>query len=220
MFDKKTPVALDAWLKRTRGNEITPVRREVVAVRPEDLLDIDATTNPDTPPVLCLTGESEGASLFANGWLPRIAAAGSMARSVSLRGQGQTVDADGGEEGRVHDLVQEVVLMPRQSVLIGHGTAAATVVAAATRYPASAVVLIDPVRTKPQSLPLVGQPPVLIVAAGSEVAATPKRLQKLTASFNVDPLLFPGQENLISGPGWESVLDAILSWLKQVESNS
>ena len=220
MFDKKTPVALEAWLKRTRAKEIAPVKREVLSLTPDELIDVEETPELNPVPVLCVTGRAEGASLFAEGWLPRIAASGREARAVSLRGQGNTPDTDTSDATRVHDLVQEASNMPYQAVLIGHGAGAATVVEAATRYPAAAVILLDPFKTKPHSLPLVGEPKVLVGAPGSEDSAPPKPLQKLTASFDVEPLLFPGQENLVNGPGWEAVADALLSWLKQAAAES
>lgn len=220
MFDKKTPVALEAWLKRTRGKEITPVKREVLSVSPDDLIDVDASPELNPVPVLCVTGRPEGASLFADGWLPRIAASGRVGRAISLRGQGNTPDVERNDASQVHDLLQEASNMPHQTVLIGHGSGAATVVEAATRYPAAAVVLLDPFKTKPPALPLVGEPKVLVVAPGSDESAPPKPLQKLTSAFGVDPLLFPGQENLLNGPGWEAVADAILSWLKQAAAET
>jgi pimeloyl-ACP methyl ester carboxylesterase len=220
-------MSLDAWVRRTRAPEPAAVARGLVAVAPEDVLDVGATVDPDLAPVLCVTGDPAGASAFQASWLGRIAAAGHYAAAVSVRGQGNTPDAEGGLEAFVNDVVQAATAVPRQTVLVGHGLGAAWAAHAAARYPAAALVLLAPakvVRTpfpgvlrKPEAPPKpVGSPPVCLVVAESE--AQSKQVQALTDAYGVAPLTFPGAAaDVFKGPSAEGLLDAVLSWLDRKE---
>ena len=109
---------------------VPPVEREVLSVLPESA--------EDNPPVLFVPGLGHGAWAFAEHWLGHAASRGFAAHSVSPR-------AAGSLRAYVHDVVQVAASLPRQAVLVGHGTGALVVAHALARYPARAAVLAAPV---------------------------------------------------------------------------
>jgi pimeloyl-ACP methyl ester carboxylesterase len=109
---------------------VRPVKREVISKLPEDA--------GDNPPVLFVPGPGQGAQAFAEHWLPHAADRGFAAHALTPR--------DGGNlREHVHDVVQTAASLPRQAVLVGHGTGALVVAHALGRYPARAAVLAAPV---------------------------------------------------------------------------
>lgn len=109
---------------------VPAVEREVVSrlVEGED----------EQPPVLFVPGPGHGAWAFAERWLGHTAKRGFPAHSLTPR--------DGGDlRAHVHDVVQVAAALPRQAVLVGHGTGALVVAYALGRYPARAAVLVSPV---------------------------------------------------------------------------
>lgn len=109
---------------------VRPVRREVISKLPADAAD--------HPPILFVPGPRHGAGAFAEHWLPHTAARGFAAYALTPR--------DGGDlRAHVHDVVQTAASLPRQAVLVGHGSGALVVAHALGRYPAKAAVLAAPV---------------------------------------------------------------------------
>ncbi|MGK5684651.1 alpha/beta hydrolase [Actinoplanes sp. URMC 104] len=119
------PLRFEDWT-----DPVPPVRREVVS-HTED-------TDPDRPPLLFVPGLGHGAWAFADHWLPHAAARGFAAHALTPR-------TGGALRAHVHDVVQVAASLPRQAVLIGHGTGALVVAYALGRYPARAAVLSAPV---------------------------------------------------------------------------
>ena len=115
----------DDWTSPVR-----PVEREVVS-RTDD-------TDPELPPVLFVPGLGHGAWAYAEHWLPHTAARGFAAHALTPR-------ANGDLRADVHDVVQVAASLPRQAVLVGHGTGALVVAYAMGRYPVRAAVLAAPV---------------------------------------------------------------------------
>jgi len=109
---------------------VPPVEREVVSRLVED--------DEDRPPVLFVPGLGHGAWAFAERWLGHVAARGYPAHALTPR-------AGGDLRAHVHDVVQVAASLPRQAVLVGHGTGALVVSRALGRYPARAAVLAAPV---------------------------------------------------------------------------
>ncbi|GGQ52515.1 alpha/beta hydrolase [Couchioplanes azureus] len=109
---------------------VPPVRREVLSALP----------HPDEgqPPLLFVPGLGHGAWAFREHWLGHAASRGFAAYALSPR-------ANGTLRAYVHDVVQAAAALPRQAVLIGHGTGARIVAHALARYPARAAVLAAPV---------------------------------------------------------------------------
>jgi pimeloyl-ACP methyl ester carboxylesterase len=110
---------------------VRPVSREVVSALP-------IVEDEDRPPVVFVPGLCHGAWAFAEHWLDHTAARGFAAYAVSLRDRGDF-------RAYAHDVVQVAVSLPRQAVLVGHGTGALVVARALGRYPARAAVLAAPV---------------------------------------------------------------------------
>src|SRR4051794_1124468 len=110
---------------------VPPAPREVVSAR-------SAIVDEDRPPVLFVAGLCHGAWAFAEHWLDHTAARGFAAYAVSPRDRG-------GLRAYAHDVVQVAASLPRQAVLVGHGTGALVVARALGRYPARAAVLAAPV---------------------------------------------------------------------------
>jgi len=109
---------------------VPPVDREVVSrlVEGED----------ERPPLLFVPGPGAGAWAFAEHWLGHAAGRGFPAHALTPR--------EGGDlRAHVHDVVQVAASLPRQTVLIGHGSGALVVSRALSRYPARAAVLVSPV---------------------------------------------------------------------------
>lgn len=205
-------MSLQDWVRRTRAPEPATVKREVTVIEPADLLDVDATDDPEAMPVLCCTGESVGAAAFSALWLKRIATSGRYAAAVSVRGQGNTPPAAGDADAYAHDVVQAAIDLPRQAVIIGHGLGAGWAALAAARYPAAALVLVAPKKMPKQPPKPVGSPPVLL--AVSESQAQSKVVQAITDAYGVAPLTFSDAgDDVFKGPSAEGLLDAILSWL-------
>jgi pimeloyl-ACP methyl ester carboxylesterase len=109
---------------------VRPVKREVISKLPED--------GGDNPPVLFVPGPGQAAQAFAEHWLPHAAERGFAAHALTPRD-------GGGLREHVHDVVQTAASLPRQVVLVGHGTGALVVAHALGRYPARAAVLAAPV---------------------------------------------------------------------------
>jgi pimeloyl-ACP methyl ester carboxylesterase len=110
---------------------VPPVPREVASARPAD-------EHKDRPPVLFVPGLCHSAWAFAEHWLDHTAARGFAAYAVSRRERGDL-------RAYAHDVVQVAASLPRQTVLVGHGTGALVVARALSRYPARAAVLAAPV---------------------------------------------------------------------------
>jgi pimeloyl-ACP methyl ester carboxylesterase len=110
---------------------VPPAPREVVSALP-------ATLNEDRPPVLFVAGLCHGAWAFAEHWFDHTATRGFAAYAVSPRDRGNL-------RAYAHDVVQVAASLPRQAVLVGHGTGALVVARALGRYPARAAVLAAPV---------------------------------------------------------------------------
>ncbi|MGH8792787.1 MAG: alpha/beta hydrolase [Stackebrandtia sp.] len=203
-------MSLELWRRRYRKAPVTAVKREIVSAAPEfDSAD-------ELPPVLCVTGDPRGAAAFAEHWLPHIAARGRAVHAVSVRGQGKTPKGDGGRAGRVHDLVQAAVRLPRRAVLVGHGSGAQLVAHALTRYPAAAGVLLAPQGVRSAPGDPVGGPRLLVAGSPEDRKSPQKTLDKAAAAYHVAPLLFPGiSHDFMSDPGWKAPLDAILDWLDE-----
>jgi pimeloyl-ACP methyl ester carboxylesterase len=110
---------------------VPPAPREVVSAFPfgEDQV---------RPPLLFVPGLCHAAWAFAEHWLDHTAARGFAAHAVSPRDRG-------GLRAYTHDVVQVAASLPRQAVLVGHGTGALVVARALGRYPARAAVLAAPV---------------------------------------------------------------------------
>jgi Serine hydrolase len=109
---------------------VRPVKRELVSKLPADA--------GEHPPVLFVPGPGRTAQVFAEHWLGHTAARGFPAHALTPR--------DGGDlREHVHDVVQAAASLPRQTVLVGHGSGALVVAHALGRYPAKAVVLAAPV---------------------------------------------------------------------------
>ncbi|GID32105.1 alpha/beta hydrolase [Paractinoplanes brasiliensis] len=111
-------------------NPVPPVEREVVSMTEE--------TDAKLPPLLFVPGLGHGAWAFAEHWLPATAARGFPAYALTPRPGGDL-------RAHVHDVVQVAASLPRQTVLVGHGTGALVVAYAMGRYPARAAVLAAPV---------------------------------------------------------------------------
>ena len=109
---------------------VPPAEREVVSLT-ED-------TDPALPSVLFVPGLGHGAWAYAEHWLPHTAARGFAAHAVTPRPHGDL-------RAQAHDVVQAAASLPRQAVLVGHGTGALVVAYAMGRYPAKAAVLAAPV---------------------------------------------------------------------------
>jgi pimeloyl-ACP methyl ester carboxylesterase len=109
---------------------VPPFEREVVSRLPED-------EPAGKPPLLFVAGLGHGSWAWTH-WLTAAAGRGFRAYAVTPRPGGDL-------RAQVHDVVQTAAALPRQAVLIGHGTGALTVAYALSRYPARAAVLAAPV---------------------------------------------------------------------------
>jgi pimeloyl-ACP methyl ester carboxylesterase len=109
---------------------VPPVRREVFSALP----------HPDEgePPLLFVPGLGHGGWAFREHWLGHAASRGFAAYALTPRERGSL-------RAYVHDVVQVAAGLPRQTVLVGHGTGALVVAHALARYPARAAVLAAPV---------------------------------------------------------------------------
>lgn len=129
----------DIMRRREAYRPVPPVRRELLTATPE--------VDTGRPPLLFVPGFGCGAWIYAEHWLDHAAERGFRAYAVSLRGHGES----GSDPGRatlrayVHDVVQAAAGLPRQAVLVGHGSGALVVARALSRYPARAAVLAAPV---------------------------------------------------------------------------
>lgn len=186
--------------------------REIVSELPA--FDSDS----DVSPVLCVTSNPRGAAAFVDHWLPHIAARGRPAHAVSVRGQGNTPNAGGGRAGKVHDVVQAAVALPRRAVLVGHAHGAQLVAHALTRYPAAAAVLVAPKGVGVAPATPAGQPRVMVAGSPEDRKVSQKRLDKTAGAYGVSPLTFPGVgHDFMAEPGWKAPLDAILDWLDEAD---
>jgi pimeloyl-ACP methyl ester carboxylesterase len=124
---------------------VAPVSREVLTsqpAEPDGFTELDARK----PPLLFVPGYAHGAWIFTEHWLEHAAERGYPAYAMSLRGQGESGNAPKTTlRAYAHDVVQVAARLPRQSVLIGHGTGGLAVAHALARYPARAGVLVGPV---------------------------------------------------------------------------
>ena len=109
---------------------VPPAEREVVS--------LTGDTDPARPPVLFVPGLGHGAWAYAEHWLPHTARRGFAAHALTPRPGGDL-------RAHVHDVVQVAAALPRQAVLVGHGTGALVVAYAMGRYPARAAILAAPV---------------------------------------------------------------------------
>jgi alpha-beta hydrolase superfamily lysophospholipase len=116
----------DDWI-----SPVPPAPHEVASALP-------AAGNEDRPPVLFVPGLCHGAWAFAEHWLDHTATRGFAAYAVSPRDRGDL-------RAYAHDVVQVAASLPRQAVLVGHGTGVLVVARALGRYPARAAVLAAPV---------------------------------------------------------------------------
>ena len=124
---------------------IAPVAREVLTSQPAEpngFSELDG----HKPPLLFVPGYAHGAWIFTEHWLEHAAERGYPAYALSLRGQGESGNAPHTSlRAYAHDVVQVAARLPRQCVLIGHGTGGLAVAYALARYPARAGVLVGPV---------------------------------------------------------------------------
>lgn|GEM_PF-7084601 len=203
-------MSLELWQRRIRKAPPNRVTREVI----EKLTDIDGAA----APVLCVTGDPRGAGAFEKHWLGHIAERGRAAYAVSVRGQGNTPRGDAGLAGKVHDLVQTAVSLPRRAVLIGHGQGALWLAHAATRYPVDAMVLLAPQGLRrPPAMP-VGGAKVLVAGSSTDRKSPTKRLEQVAGEYQTAPLLFSSiGHDFMTDAGWRAPLDAILDWLDDSE---
>ncbi|MEU4624354.1 alpha/beta hydrolase [Actinoplanes sp. NPDC023801] len=111
------------------SDPVPPAEREVVSRLPED--------DGGRPPLLFVPGLGHGAWAFAEHWLAHAAGRGFPAYAVTPRPGGDL-------RAQAHDVVQVAASLPRQTVLIGHGTGGRVVARALGRYPARAAVLVAP----------------------------------------------------------------------------
>ena len=109
---------------------VPPVEREVVSRLVEG--------QSEQPPLLFVAGPGLGAWAFAERWLGHAASRGFPSYALTPRDHGDL-------RAHVHDVVQVAASLPRQAVLIGHGTGALVVTQALGRYPAKGAVLAAPV---------------------------------------------------------------------------
>ncbi|MEV6348833.1 alpha/beta fold hydrolase [Actinoplanes sp. NPDC051851] len=109
-----------------------------VPAAPREIASLLPDQDEGHPPVLFVPGLSHGAWIFAEHWLPHTAGRGFPAHVISPRPGGDL-------RAQVHDVVQAAAALPRQAVLVGHGTGALVVARALGRYPARAAVLVAPV---------------------------------------------------------------------------
>ena len=109
---------------------VPPVEREVLSHLPP--------SGDEQPPVLFVPGLGHGAWAFEAHWLRRTAERGFPAYALTPRQQGDL-------RAHVQDVIQVAAGLPRQAVLVGHGTGALVVAYALGRYPARAAVLSAPV---------------------------------------------------------------------------
>ncbi|GAA1627444.1 alpha/beta hydrolase [Actinoplanes couchii] len=105
--------------------------REVVSRLPEE-------DDGERPPLLFVPGMGHGGWAFTEHWLAHAASRGWPSHAVTPRPGGDL-------RAQAHDVVQTAAALPRQTVLIGHGTGARVVARALGRYPARAAVLVSPV---------------------------------------------------------------------------
>jgi alpha-beta hydrolase superfamily lysophospholipase len=107
---------------------VRPVAREVLSVVPDGGSDRH---------LLFVPGPGRTAQVFREHWLPHAAGRNFAAHALTPR-------AGGDLRAYAHDLIQVAASLPRQSVLVGHGTGALIVARALARYPARAAVLVSP----------------------------------------------------------------------------
>jgi alpha-beta hydrolase superfamily lysophospholipase len=207
---------------------VPPVRREVLSAVPE--------TGAERPPVLFVPGPGTPAAVFAQHWLGHAAGRGFPAYALTAR-------PDGDLRAYVHDVIQVAAGLPRQCVLVGHGSGAAIVAGALSRYPARAAVLVSPMldrwatvgallRVDPvrglramfsRRLPVLtstpapaGDPPVLVAGSPDDRLVPRSALDRTAARYGGAPLLFPGMPHeLMTAPGWPEPIDAIIDWLEK-----
>ncbi|GAA4599783.1 alpha-beta hydrolase superfamily lysophospholipase [Actinoplanes octamycinicus] len=204
--------AFDLIRFRDWTDPVPPAEREVASLLPDD--------DEGHPPVLFVPGREHGAAVFAEHWLPRTAGRGFPAHALTPR-------PGGDPRARAHDVVQTAASLPRQTVLVGHGSGAAAVARALGRYPARAAVLVAPVLGTPvPGLPMlggrrrtvpprpVGAPPVLVVGSPDDKVVSPKALDRAAAAYGGAPLMFPGMgHEMMLEDSWAEPIDAILDWL-------
>jgi pimeloyl-ACP methyl ester carboxylesterase len=136
---------VDIMRRREAYRPVPPVRREVLTASPE----VDS----GRPPLLLVPGFGCGAWVYAEQWLDYAAGRGFRAHAMSLRGHGESGTAPRTTlRAYAHDVVQVAASLPRQAVLVGHGSGALVVARALSRYPARAAVLAAPVLGGPGTL--------------------------------------------------------------------
>jgi pimeloyl-ACP methyl ester carboxylesterase len=139
--------------RREAARPVRPVRREVLAATPTSALDPlgpappgPAPADRERPPLLLVPGFGCGAWVYAEHWLYHAAERGFRTYAMSLRGHGESGSAPRSTlRAYTHDVVQVAAGLPRQAVLVGHGSGALVVARALARYPARAAVLAAPV---------------------------------------------------------------------------
>ena len=116
----------DDWV-----SPVPAVPREVVSALPDG-------RDEDRPPLLFVPGLCHGAWAFAEHWVDHTATRGFAAYAVSPRDRCDL-------RTYAHDVIQVAASLPRQAVLVGHGTGALVVARVLGRYPARAAVMAAPV---------------------------------------------------------------------------
>ena len=188
------------------SHPVAAADREVVSRLPED--------DGGRPPLLFVPGRGHAAAVFAENWLTHAAGRGFPAHAVTPRPGGDV-------RALVHDVVQTAAGLPRQTVLIGHGTGGRVVERALGRYPARAAVLVAPVLESRLALVRrlrlpdpVGSPPLLVAGSPDDRVVARPALDRAAARYGGAPLLFPGMgHDLMLEPSWAEPIDAILDWL-------
>jgi pimeloyl-ACP methyl ester carboxylesterase len=207
---------------------VPPVEREVLSAVPG--------AGPDRPPVLFVPGPGDNAAVFGEHWLPHTAARGFPAHALTARPNGDL-------RAYAHDVIQVAAGLPRQTVLVGHGTGAAIVARALSRYPARAAVLVSPMldrwatigallRVQPMAALAalfgnrlvgltdtprpVGDPPVLVAGSPDDRLVPRSSLDRSAARYGGAPLLFPGMpHDVMRAAAWAEPIDAIIDWLEK-----
>lgn len=133
--------------RREAALPVRPVHREVLTATPAAAYEPAEPGSADQrPPLLFVPGFGCGAWVYAEHWLDHAAERGFRAHAVSLRGHGGSGAAPRATlRAYAHDVVQVAASLPRQAVLVGHGSGALVVARALARYPARAAVLAAPV---------------------------------------------------------------------------
>lgn len=117
------------------------VHREVLHVEPSE--------PSERPPLLFVHGLAHAAWCWEQSWLGECAARGWSAYALSLRAHGGSGGRDRRRRVRLaeyeHDVLQQIVRLPRPPVMIAHSMGCLVAARVAARYPFAGLVLLAPV---------------------------------------------------------------------------